>query len=182
MLAVSDKLQEEDWQLPGHFTDDFADLQEFCETMAEAIEAIIQRGAGMSEDQKQNKGWRSSYSDLEPKIVDLDRAAAIAFLLAQQAGDMDELLLFAVSHNSTIWWQSQNRLSAGGFHRGRWGVIAMSEIIMKRNEFDELRAEIDRLQVAKRAALAIADLRAKEAVALRLENERLWAQLAERQS
>ena len=57
----------------------------------------------------------------------------------------------------------------------------MSEIIMKRNEFDELRAEIDRLQVAKRAALAIADLRAKEAVALRLENERLRAQLADRQ-
>jgi flagellin-like hook-associated protein FlgL len=40
-----------------------------------------------------------------------------------------------------------------------------------------LRAEIDRLQDAKRRALAIADERAKELAALRIENERLKAQL-----
>jgi hypothetical protein len=44
---------------------------------------------------------------------------------------------------------------------------------------EELMREIERLQDAKRRALAIADERAKEAVALRLENERLRAQLAE---
>jgi regulator of replication initiation timing len=55
--------------------------------------------------------------------------------------------------------------------------------IVKRPECtEELKREIERLQDAKRRALAIADERAKEAVALRLENERLRAQLAERQS
>jgi hypothetical protein len=34
----------EDWQLPGHFNDDFADMQELSATIAQAIEAIIQRG------------------------------------------------------------------------------------------------------------------------------------------
>ena len=54
---------------------------------------------------------------------------------------------------------------------------------MKRPErVEELKREVERLQDAKRRALAIADERAKEAVALRLENERLRAQLAERQS
>jgi hypothetical protein len=43
----------------------------------------------------------------------------------------------------------------------------------RRNEVEELKREIERLQDAKRRA------RAKEAVALRLENERLRAQLAE---
>ena len=43
----------------------------------------------------------------------------------------------------------------------------------------KLRAEVDRLQEAKSRALQIADIRAKEAVELRLENERLRAQLAE---
>jgi hypothetical protein len=52
----------------------------------------------------------------------------------------------------------------------------------RRNEVEELKREVERLQDAKRRALAIADERSKEAVALRLENERLWAQLAERQS
>jgi hypothetical protein len=47
---------------------------------------------------------------------------------------------------------------------------------------EELKREIERLQDAKRRSLAIADDRAKEAVALRLENERLRAQLAERQT
>ena len=53
---------------------------------------------------------------------------------------------------------------------------------MKRPErVEELKREVERLQDAKRRALAIADERSKEAVALRLENERLRAQLAERQ-
>jgi hypothetical protein len=43
----------------------------------------------------------------------------------------------------------------------------------------DLRAEIERLQDAKRRALSLADERAKEAVELRLENERLRAQLEE---
>jgi hypothetical protein len=47
----------------------------------------------------------------------------------------------------------------------------------RRNE--ELKREIERLQDAKRRALAIADERSKEAVALRLENERLRAKLSE---
>jgi len=52
--------------------------------------------------------------------------------------------------------------------------------LMKRPErVEDLKREIERLQDAKRRALAIADERAKEAVALRLENERLRAQLAE---
>jgi hypothetical protein len=42
-----------------------------------------------------------------------------------------------------------------------------------------LKREIERLKEAKRRALMIADERAKEAVELRLENERLNAQLAE---
>jgi len=49
----------------------------------------------------------------------------------------------------------------------------------RRNEVEEFKREIECLQDAKRRALAIADERAKEAVALRLENERLRAQLAE---
>ena len=52
----------------------------------------------------------------------------------------------------------------------------------RRNEVEELKREVERLQDAKRRALAIADERSKEAVAPRLENERLRAQLAERQS
>jgi hypothetical protein len=40
-----------------------------------------------------------------------------------------------------------------------------------------LRAEIERLQAAKRRALALADERAKEAATLRIENERLKTQL-----
>jgi hypothetical protein len=43
-----------------------------------------------------------------------------------------------------------------------------------------LRAEIERLQAAKRRALQIADERSKEAAALRIENEGLKAQLAAR--
>jgi hypothetical protein len=49
---------------------------------------------------------------------------------------------------------------------------------MKRSErIQDLQREIDRLQEAKRRALAVADERAKEAAELRLENERLRAQL-----
>jgi len=51
---------------------------------------------------------------------------------------------------------------------------------MKRpNEIEALQREIQRLREAKRRALAIADERAQEAVELRLENERLRAQLEE---
>jgi hypothetical protein len=51
---------------------------------------------------------------------------------------------------------------------------------MKRPErIEELKLEIERLQDAKRRALSLADERAKEAVELRLENERLRAKLAE---
>jgi hypothetical protein len=42
----------------------------------------------------------------------------------------------------------------------------------------KLTREIERLQAAKRRALAVADERSKEAVALRLENDQLKAQLA----
>jgi hypothetical protein len=35
----------EDWQLPGHFTDDFEDMQELSATIAQAIEAIIRQKA-----------------------------------------------------------------------------------------------------------------------------------------
>jgi hypothetical protein len=42
-----------------------------------------------------------------------------------------------------------------------------------------LKAEVQRLQAAKRWALLLADERAKEAAQLRLENDRLKAQLAE---
>jgi regulator of replication initiation timing len=48
------------------------------------------------------------------------------------------------------------------------------------SEVEKLKAEIERLQAAKRRALAVADERSKEAVELRLENEQLRAQLAER--
>jgi regulator of replication initiation timing len=50
---------------------------------------------------------------------------------------------------------------------------------MKRPKIEDLEREIQRLQDAKRRALAIADERSKEAVELRLENERLKARLAE---
>jgi hypothetical protein len=54
------------------------------------------------------------------------------------------------------------------------------EAIMKRRSaVEELKADIERSQAAKRRALAVADERAKEACELRLENERLRAQLAE---
>lgn len=45
-------------------------------------------------------------------------------------------------------------------------------------EFDGAATEIERLQAAKRGALSIADERAKEAVGLRAENERLRAALS----
>ena len=35
----------EDWELPGHFTDDFEDMQELSATIAQAIEAIIRQKA-----------------------------------------------------------------------------------------------------------------------------------------
>lgn len=44
--------------------------------------------------------FRSSYFDLEPKIIDLDRMAQIAFILAQEVSSVNgdnELLLFAVA-------------------------------------------------------------------------------------
>jgi hypothetical protein len=82
----------EDWQLPGHFTDDFADMQELCTTLAAAIVAAN---------------------------------------------------------------------------------------VMKRNELEKLRAEVERLQAAKRAALAIADERSKQNVELRHQVEQLRAQLRE---
>jgi regulator of replication initiation timing len=47
------------------------------------------------------------------------------------------------------------------------------------SEVEDLQREIQRLQEAKRRALAIVDERSKEAVELRLENERLRAQIAE---
>jgi regulator of replication initiation timing len=47
------------------------------------------------------------------------------------------------------------------------------------HDIEALKREIQRLQEAKRRALAIADERSKEAVELRLENERLRARLAE---
>lgn len=50
----------------------------------------------------------------------------------------------------------------------------------RRSEIEELKSEIERLQAAKRRALAIANERVKEAVELRHENERLKALLAER--
>ena len=43
----------------------------------------------------------------------------------------------------------------------------------------KLRAEVDRLQDAKRRALQLADQRAREATELRLEDERLRSRLAE---
>jgi regulator of replication initiation timing len=46
-------------------------------------------------------------------------------------------------------------------------------------DIEALKREIQRLQKAKRRALAIADERSKEAVELRLENDRLRARLAE---
>ncbi len=45
---------------------------------------------------------------------------------------------------------------------------------------EDLQREIERLRDAKRRALTVADERVKEAVELRLENDRLRAQLAER--
>jgi len=48
----------------------------------------------------------------------------------------------------------------------------------RRTETEELKREIERLQDAKRRALSLADARAKEAVDLRLENQRLRAKLA----
>lgn len=48
---------------------------------------------------------------------------------------------------------------------------------MKIDMADERVAEIERLQEAKRRALAIADERSKENVALRAENDRLRAAL-----
>ena len=50
---------------------------------------------------------------------------------------------------------------------------------MKRNEVEELRAEIERLREVKRLALAIADERSKENVELRQQVEQLRAQLRE---
>ena len=47
------------------------------------------------------------------------------------------------------------------------------------SEVEDLQREIQRLQEAKRRALSLADERVKEANALRLEVERLRAQLAE---
>jgi hypothetical protein len=47
------------------------------------------------------------------------------------------------------------------------------------SEVEDLQREIQRLRDAQRRALALADERAKEVVELRLENERLRAQLAE---
>jgi hypothetical protein len=48
------------------------------------------------------------------------------------------------------------------------------------SDTENLNREIQRLRDAKRRALALADELAKEAVELRLENERLRAQLADR--
>jgi hypothetical protein len=47
-------------------------------------------------------------------------------------------------------------------------------------DVEALQREIQRLQDAKRRALALADERAKEAVELRLENERMRMELAQR--
>jgi phage host-nuclease inhibitor protein Gam len=47
------------------------------------------------------------------------------------------------------------------------------------SEVEDLQREVQRLQEAKRRALAIADERAKEACGLRQEVERLRARLAE---
>ena len=68
---------------------------------------------------EQDQTYRTSYMRLEPSIHDIDRAAQIAFLLAQQAGDIDELLLFAVDQfrdlaaNLRHAWRSGHEAAGG---------------------------------------------------------------------
>lgn len=55
------------------------------------------------------------------------------------------------------------------------GHYAAKKMLIDRDHYLFLGAEIERLQEAKRAALKVADERSKEAVAVRQENERLRA-------